>query len=250
MKKVFALLFAFVLIFSLAGCATITALPKTENIPEKDTVNTPVANNAVSQDDPIEQTPEPTQTEPAPTQIEPEPTQTEPAPTPEPTTPKQPEEQEPEPSESQPPAKKTKSEAKAIALAHANAKESAVRDFEIELERDEAIPHYDISFDWDGKEYEYEIDLYSGKILKSHAEADNDQPAETPAGITAKEAKAAALAHAKVKESALRDYEAEKETERKQTFYEISFHAGGYDYEYKVDATSGKILHWEKELDD
>ncbi len=31
--------------------------------------------------------------------------------------------------------------------------------------------------------------------------------------------------------------------------YEISFDSGAYDYEYTVNAGTGKIVHWEKERD-
>ena len=238
MKRAFSIILSLVLILSLSGCATFTILPKEVNsqIAAPTQQNVPVASDPDSTE---ESAPAPIATEPTAT----EPTQA-------PTQPSEPPAEQPTVAESQPPAQITKAEAKAIALAHAKAEASAIRDYEIELERNERVPHYDISFDFNGKEYEYEIDLYSGEILKSHAEADDNAPAQTLGNITAAEAKAIAFAHAKVQESSVRDLEIEKETERKQTFYEISFHAGGYDYDYEIDASSGGVLHHEKELDD
>ena len=59
-----------------------------------------------------------------------------------------------------------------------------------------------------------------------------------------------ALDHAKVKEASARDLEVELDKEGSKVYYEVTFEYGGYDYEYEIDAYSGKILHSEKEKDD
>ena len=66
----------------------------------------------------------------------------------------------------------TPEEAKSIALKHAGVKESEVRDLEVELDRDDGTLHYDVDFEKDGYDYDYEIDATSGKILKSRKERD------------------------------------------------------------------------------
>ena len=71
-----------------------------------------------------------------------------------------------------------------------------------------------------------------------------------PARITAKEAKEAAFAHAGVKETEVRDLEAELEKERGTLYYEVSFEAGRYDYEYLIAVDSAKVVHFEKKIDD
>ena len=68
--------------------------------------------------------------------------------------------------------------------------------------------------------------------------------------ITAKEAVAAALAHAGVTETQVRDLEAELEKERGELYYEVSFEAGPYDYEYLIGVDSAEVVHFEKEIDD
>lgn len=48
---------------------------------------------------------------------------------------------------------------------------------------------------------------------------------------------------------AVRDIDVELEYRRGQTFYEVSFEQGQYDYEYYIDATTGNILKSFKEID-
>lgn len=66
----------------------------------------------------------------------------------------------------------TPDEAKAIALQDAGLKETEVRDLEVELDKDDGVLHFDVDFEKDGYDYDYEIDATSGKILKSHKERD------------------------------------------------------------------------------
>lgn len=66
----------------------------------------------------------------------------------------------------------SKDKAKSLALAHASLKAEDIFDYEIELDRDDATPNYEISFKSGGYEYDYEIDAISGKIIKSEKERD------------------------------------------------------------------------------
>jgi len=63
-------------------------------------------------------------------------------------------------------------------------------------------------------------------------------------------AKEAALAHAGLKESAVTYLTVEKDIENGVTVYEVEFHSGGYEYDYEIDAVTGKILKSDKEIDD
>ncbi|MCD8010283.1 MAG: PepSY domain-containing protein [Lachnospiraceae bacterium] len=60
-------------------------------------------------------------------------------------------------------------------------------------------------------------------------------------------AKSIALADAGVTESKVHDLEVEKDKENGVVVYEVSFDYNGYEYDYTINATSGKIL--EKEVD-
>ncbi|MBR3975635.1 MAG: PepSY domain-containing protein [Clostridia bacterium] len=65
--------------------------------------------------------------------------------------------------------------------------------------------------------------------------------------ITKQKAKEIALSHAGVKEADIRDYEIEIDREAGKTVYEISFDSGNFEYEYELNAISGKILQSERE---
>ena len=66
--------------------------------------------------------------------------------------------------------KLTREEAKAIALNHAGVTPSRV---EVELDKDDGVTKYEIEFKHGGYEYDYEIEAYTGEILKSEKEWDD-----------------------------------------------------------------------------
>ena len=75
-------------------------------------------------------------------------------------------------------------------------------------------------------------------------------PVTEPKKLPAAEVKAIALAHASVNAADVRDLEIELEAEKGVTFYEVSFDANGWEYEYKIEAYTGQIIKSERERDD
>ena len=67
-------------------------------------------------------------------------------------------------------AKITREKAKEIALKHAGLSESDISDLEIELENDNGVPTYEVTFDTKTDEYDYHIDAATGKIVSSKKE--------------------------------------------------------------------------------
>ena len=67
----------------------------------------------------------------------------------------------------------TAEEAKKIALKHAGLKEGQVTRLRAEKDRDDGIVKYDVEFQKDRMEYEYEIHAETGKILKAEKEYDD-----------------------------------------------------------------------------
>lgn len=61
-------------------------------------------------------------------------------------------------------AKISRDEAKKIALNHANVKEVDIKNYHIDLDKDNGVLEYDIEFDHNGTEYDYEIDANTGDI--------------------------------------------------------------------------------------
>ena len=66
----------------------------------------------------------------------------------------------------------TADQAKKIALEDAGVKESEIRDLDMELDKETGTLHYDVDFEVGNKDYDYEIDAKTGKILKSEKERD------------------------------------------------------------------------------
>lgn len=59
----------------------------------------------------------------------------------------------------------------------------------------------------------------------------------------------AALDHAKLERAKVRDLKCELDRENGIMVYEVEFESGLFDYEYDIDAFTGKILKSKKEFD-
>ena len=112
------------------------------------------------------------------------------------------------------------------------------------------MPHYDIEFVYGGYEYEFEINAKTGAIIEFDRELEDKKPqVDTSKFISADAAKNAALAHAGLPESQVTELEAELDTDSLTAHYDVEFKCGGYEYEYKINAKSGKVISFEKERD-
>ncbi len=67
----------------------------------------------------------------------------------------------------------TKEKAKETALNHAGLKANAISRYEVELEKDDGVWKYEISFRSGGYEYDYTINAENGKIIKHEKEFDD-----------------------------------------------------------------------------
>ena len=63
--------------------------------------------------------------------------------------------------------------AKSAALSHAGVSASNVYEFKCELDRDDGVTRYEVEFKSGGMEYEYEIDAYTGAVLKAEQDRDD-----------------------------------------------------------------------------
>lgn len=71
-----------------------------------------------------------------------------------------------------------------------------------------------------------------------------------PAYISKEEAKAIALTHAGVSADEVTRLTAEFDYDDGRGEYDVQFHYGSYEYSYEIHAETGRILSWDKELDD
>ena len=146
--------------------------------------------------------------------------------------------------------------AKSIALSHASLAETAVFDLDCELDYEYGRMVYEVDFDANGAEYEYEIDAKSGDILlfeieRNGAKQQGGGMAQESAGYVGDEkAKSIALANAGLTAASVTGLISELDSDDGAAVYEVEFIYGGYEYEYKIDAKSGAIIESDKEIAD
>lgn len=143
----------------------------------------------------------------------------------------------------------TSAEALNYALADAGFSENEVHDKDVDF--DDGV--YEVEFEKDGLEYKYRIDPYTGEVLHSEKDYDDDyREKKTSAenkkseGITASEALKIALADAGFSENEVYD----KDVDFDDGVYEVEFEKDGAEYEYEISAKTGKILDVEIDRDD
>lgn len=146
-------------------------------------------------------------------------------------------------------------EAIQAALDHAGIDQSKAFIDEAEIEYDGSRMVYEVEFRFDGYEYDYTVDAVSGSIVRHEKEKSKTDSFETskPAvdGIIPSEtAKQAALKHAGLTDSQIKNFKTELEYERGVLKYEMEFISGENEYDYEVDAKTGSILKYEKEIID
>ena len=156
----------------------------------------------------------------------------------------------PNPQETDDATKISLAEAKNIALKDAGVSSSDATFTKAELDRDDDEGlMYEIDFYTSNAEYEYEIDAYTGKIIdkdkESRRDSDNEpNPKETDDAkkISLKEAKNIALKDAGVSSSKATFTKAELDKEDNVYVYDIEFYTSDTEYEYEINAYTGKII--------
>lgn len=137
----------------------------------------------------------------------------------------------------------------AAALADAGLARDKVQNLKGHFDEDDGIEVYDVYFEADGLEYEYTVEAASGKILESEIETpdgDTVTPQQTQ-GIGTDKAKAAALKHAGLTDKEVTFTKSKQDTENGRLVYEFEFMKDSTEYEYDVDASTGKIIAYSQE---
>ncbi len=136
--------------------------------------------------------------------------------------------------------------AKEIALKDAGAKEKDVSDLACKLDKEDH--EYEVSFRKSGYDYEYTIRARSGKIEEKEYEIVKIDKKSGKTTISKSKAKRIAYKNAGVKNSG--NIKIKKQNYRGTRIWKVSFKKGSYEYVYKINIYSGKILKMEKEIDD
>lgn len=157
--------------------------------------------------------------------------------------------------------------AKSIALKDAGYSQSKVSGLYAELDRDDGVKYYDVSFyvkqsDGSYLEYDYEVRVSDGKILEkevdrekapsqkaaSQKSSSQKAPADNSKDVGESKAKQAALDHFGLKSADVKFFEVRKDYDDGVKVYELEF-CKPYSVKYscEVVASSGKVRDAEKE---
>lgn len=143
----------------------------------------------------------------------------------------------------------TEESAKRISAKDADAVFKDVNFLKAKKEYDDGKWQYDVEFIYEGYVFDYTIDAKTGKILSRKSEAAYGSSIGIDAKYTLDEAKKIALKDAGAKEKDVTYIKAEKDYNKGVLEYKIEFRYDGYKYEYKIDASNGKIISKETEKD-
>lgn len=137
--------------------------------------------------------------------------------------------------------------ARGIALEHAGVAAENVTDFEIDLDRKNGVAVYEVEFRAGDTEYDYVINAQTGEVVSFKKKREAASTPEQKAEITPAKAGEIAFEHAKVSRGEAADYRSKLENEDGLWVYEIEFRVGKTEYEYEIDAETGRIISAEKE---
>ena len=147
--------------------------------------------------------------------------------------------------------------AKKKALSNAKVDESKATFIKAKLDYDDGIKVYDIEFYTSDNEYEYEIDATTGTVRSKDIEAIKKKTTENKNTNTSSDnsssyigidkAKKTALNHAGVSDATFK--KAKLDRDDGKTVYDIEFYKDGIEYEYEIDALTGKILDYDRDSD-
>ena len=121
----------------------------------------------------------------------------------------------------------------------------------IELDRERSGDIYEVEVKSGSVEYDLDIDAKTGKVLRTDKDKDNDDDSDDKVIVTDGKfitEKAAVKIAMKQAKGTVTDIELDNEDGR--VIYEIEINDGTYEYDFDIDAISGKVLKFEKDRDD
>lgn len=162
------------------------------------------------------------------------------------------------------------SKAKEIALSNAGVAESDISRYQSSKDRDDGRTVYEIQFASGNTEYEYEINAENGEIVTYGSESLDDGQTSTPAttddsttttddtaqqttpntngiNVQVSEADAKAAALKRVPGATEQDLRMELDHDDGKYIYEGDIIYQQIEYEFEIDANTGKFLKWSEE---
>lgn len=141
--------------------------------------------------------------------------------------------------------------AKEIALSQVGISEEEAKSLSCEVDFENGVAVYEVEFFYGITRYSYDINILTGNIVKFEIDQSNMGSPSTffRNHISEENAKKVALSHAGFDESEVKFEKVELESDDGVFGYEIEFSKGIFEYEYTIDALTGKILSFEKDID-
>ena len=138
------------------------------------------------------------------------------------------------------------------ALADAGVNEADASRIRVTMDRDDGMLVYEVRFDAAEVEYDYEIDAESGRIISTDVERwdddDRDDRNRTAnANVAVSRDEAAKTALGKVSGATEKDVRIELDYDDGRYRYEGDIIYNGIEYDFEIDADSGRILEWEED---
>ena len=149
----------------------------------------------------------------------------------------------------------TKDKAKSIALQDAGVKESDTEFLGVKEDYDNGRAIYEVEFYAKGKEYDYDIEKSTGKILSSDFDIENYTPGKGNGNNTNNGAsgtvlsldKARSLALARVPGATEKDIRIQLDRDDGRQVYEGEIYYNRMEYEFEMDAATGNFIEWSAE---
>lgn len=135
----------------------------------------------------------------------------------------------------------TAEEAYQAALLELGIEETAVIEFEVELEQEDGIMVYEVEIETDTEEFEVLIHAKEGTVYVEMDDDDDDEDVFPADGLTEEEVMTLVATELGLDASLITELEVEAETDNGVAYYEIEFEYGDAEYELEVDAVTGEF---------
>lgn len=143
----------------------------------------------------------------------------------------------------------SRKEVLAIALDNAGVPEGDAYNIKNETDRDHGIPIYDIEFETEYGDYDFEIAMDSGRIVGADYEVDEEW-LDALGGNPVSLEEAAAIAAGKIPGSSAADVTIWEESGDGRGRYEGELSFDGMKFEFEIDPQTGLIFDWNADLRD
>jgi len=151
-------------------------------------------------------------------------------------------------------------EAKEIALKHADVKEADTTNLKIKLDTEDGVVIYEIEFNVETKEYDYDIHATNGNIISYDVDHEDDKDDDnnnsssnnnasnegTPSNIIS-EAEAKKIALEKVPGASDSDIRIHLDNDEGRYVYEGTIIYDSKEYDFEINAQSGNVIEWDSE---